>query len=219
MKKMKWMAILMVAVMLCAAGLAEGTVTEEGQVFRFPELDISVAIPARFCCLTQQTEATDDVFRMLELDPEEVIQYVKENGTTLIGYVPGFSELIDLYVYDDADKDCEERPDGSLVVRTDKYAGFLEEDGYFEIDSGLYEGAAYTGAWFHYSENQPDGSKAYVSYYILIRDGTSIHIRLFSAEPLTEAQEADIRGVFDSIGPAREEYSRDRRKCAEDARQ
>ena len=203
--KMKWMAILMLAVMLCAAGLAEGTATEEGQVFRFPELDMRVTIPARFYCITQQTETSDDIFRMLELDPEQVIQHVKGSGTTLIGYVPGLSELIDLYVFDDDDVDCEERPDGSLVVQPDKYTGFLENNGCFEIDSGLYEGAAYTGAWFHYSENQPDGERAYVSHYILIRNGTTIHIRLYSENPVTEAQEADIRGVFDSIESAPKE--------------
>ena len=203
--KMKWIAILMLAVMFCAAGLAEGTATEEGQVFRFPELDMRVTIPARFYCITQQTETSDDIFRMLELDPEQVIQHVKGSGTTLIGYVPGLSELIDLYVFDDDDVDCEERPDGSFVVQPDKYTGFLENNGCFEIDSGLYEGAAYTGAWFHYSENQPDGERAYVSHYILIRNGATIHIRLYSENPVTEAQEADIRGVFDSIESAPKE--------------
>ena len=205
MKKMKWMAILMLAITLCTAGLAEGTATEEGQVFRFPEMDVSVTIPARFYCITQQTEATDDVFQMLELDPEQITQFVKENGTTLIGYVPGLSELIDLYVCDDDDVDYEEYPDGSRVVQPDVYADFLEENGYFEIDSGLYKGTAHTGAWFHYIENQQDGQRAYISHYILIRNGAMIQIRLFSEEPVTEAQEADVRAVFDSIELAREE--------------
>ncbi|MBR3332674.1 MAG: hypothetical protein IKG23_00115 [Clostridia bacterium] len=46
--KMRWMAILMLAVMLCTAGLADGTATEEGQVFRFPEMNVCITIPARF---------------------------------------------------------------------------------------------------------------------------------------------------------------------------
>ena len=171
---MKWMAILMLTVMLCAAGFAEGTAMEEGQVFRFPEIDMCVTIPARFYCVTQQTEAADDIFRVLELDPEKIIQHVKENGTTLIGYVPGLSELIDLYVFDDEDVNCEKRPDGKLVAQPDKYADFLKDNGCFEVDSGLYEGAAYPGAWFHYSENQPDGEKAYVSHYILIWNGATV---------------------------------------------
>ncbi len=189
----------MLAVMLCTAGLAEGIATEEGQVYRFPELDMCVTIPARFYCVTQQTEVVDDIFRVLELDPEQVTQYVKENETTLIGYVPGISELIDLHVFDDDDVDYEELPDGRLVMQRDKYTDFLENNGRFEIDSGLYEGAVYTGVWFHYSEIQPDGQMVYVSHYILIRNGAEIHIRLYSEEPVTESQEADMRGVFNSI--------------------
>lgn len=205
MKMRRWMAILVLAVMLCAAGQAEGAAEEAGQVFRLPETDVCVTIPARFYCVTQQTETSDDMFRVLELDPEQIMAYVKENGTALIGYVPGLAELIDLYVFDDDEADREVRPDGSLVVQPDKYAAFLEENGGFEIESGLYEGAAHTGACFHYSMTQADGETVYVSHYILIMDGTAIHIRLFSEKPVTEAQEADVRGVLDSIGPAPEE--------------
>ena len=200
----KLTALLLLAAMLFSACLAEEAAAEETRTYEITEMGFTdtgftVTIPAAYTCITRRTDPADPVFGELNLDPQETYMDMGARSVFLRGFNAELSEEISIIVTHSSVEDLNRANDKKVKKIIQALEKTIVPNGADDVSSDMFKGAEDEGIRTCFRLDA-DGATQYGVQYLMAKNNLFIICRLCSfSGPITEAQEAVLLGMFDTV--------------------